>query len=42
VLGLPIGLYLSNRWNWHMPFLAMTVVGVVGGVFVMWQMKPVA
>jgi predicted MFS family arabinose efflux permease len=42
VMGLPIGLYLSNHWGWHMPFLAMTVLGVVGGLFVMLQMKPVA
>jgi predicted MFS family arabinose efflux permease len=42
VLGIPIGLYLSNRWNWHVPFLAMAVLGVVGGLVVTWRMKPVA
>ena len=42
VLGIPIGLYLSNRWNWHVPFLAMAVMGTVGGLLVAWQMKPVA
>jgi predicted MFS family arabinose efflux permease len=42
VLGIPIGLYLSNRWNWHVPFLAMAVMGAVGGLLVAWQMKPVA
>ena len=21
VLGIPIGIYLSNQWNWHVPFL---------------------
>jgi predicted MFS family arabinose efflux permease len=42
VLGIPIGLYLSNRWNWHVPFLAMAAVGVLGGLFVMWRMQPVA
>jgi predicted MFS family arabinose efflux permease len=41
VLGLPIGLYLSNRWNWHVPFLAMAALGLVGGAAVLWQMKPV-
>ncbi|HEY4374719.1 MAG TPA: MFS transporter [Burkholderiales bacterium] len=41
VLGIPIGLYLSNRWNWHVPFLAMAAVGLVGGLGVAWQMQPV-
>jgi predicted MFS family arabinose efflux permease len=42
VLGLPIGLYLSNRWNWHVPFLAMAALGLFGGAAVVWRMKPVA
>ncbi|PFH10015.1 putative MFS family arabinose efflux permease [Collimonas sp. PA-H2] len=42
VLGIPIGLYLSNRWNWHVPFLAMAGLGVFGGLFVAWRMQPVA
>ena len=42
VLGIPIGLYLSNRWSWHVPFLAMAALGVFGGLVVTWQMKPVA
>ena len=23
VLGLPAGLYLANRWDWHAPFMAI-------------------
>ncbi len=42
VLGLPVGLYLSNHWGWHAPFLAMVVFGVTGGVVIAWRMKPVA
>jgi predicted MFS family arabinose efflux permease len=42
VLGIPFGLYLSNRWNWHVPFLAMAGLGLIGGVIVTWRMKPVA
>ena len=42
VLGIPFGLYLSNHWNWHVPFIAMTVLGIVGGLLIVWQMKPVA
>jgi predicted MFS family arabinose efflux permease len=41
VLGLPVGLYLSNRWNWHAPFLVMVVFGIVGGLVIAWKMKPV-
>jgi predicted MFS family arabinose efflux permease len=42
VLGIPVGLYLSNRWDWHVPFMAMAALGVVGGLFVTWRLKPVA
>jgi predicted MFS family arabinose efflux permease len=41
VLGLPIGIYLSNQWDWHVPFLAMAVFGLVGGLLVAWKMQPV-
>ena len=41
VLGLPIGIYLSNRWNWHVPFMAMAAFGLIGGLLVAWQMQPV-
>lgn len=42
VLGIPLGIYLSNHWNWHVPFLAMAGLGVLGGLLVAWQMQPVA
>lgn len=42
VLGIPFGLYLSNRWNWHVPFLVMAALGLAGGVLVAFTMKPVA
>ena len=42
ILGIPIGIYLSNRWNWHVPFLALVVLGLVGGLLIAWYMKPVA
>lgn len=41
VLGLPLGLYVSNRWNWHAPFFLMVVLGGVGGLLVAWRLKPV-
>src|SRR6195952_3213945 len=40
VLGIPIGLYLSNRWDWHFPFLAMAALGLAGGLVVSLRMQP--
>jgi len=42
VLGIPIGIYLSNHWNWHVPFLSLAALGVLGGLLIAWLMKPVA
>ena len=42
VLGLPLGLYLSNHWDWHAPFLAIAAFGVVGGLVIVWRLQPVA
>ena len=41
ILGLPAGLYLSNHWNWHAPFLAMVAIGIVAGLVVAWKLRPV-
>jgi predicted MFS family arabinose efflux permease len=41
ILGLPAGIYLSNRWDWHAPFLVMVVFGVAGGLAVAWKLQPV-
>jgi predicted MFS family arabinose efflux permease len=41
VLGIPVGIYLSNQWNWHVPFIAMAVFGLAGGLVVAWKMQPV-
>jgi predicted MFS family arabinose efflux permease len=42
VLGIPIGLYLSNRWNWHVPFLALAALGVFGGLVIVRGVRPIA
>ena len=42
ILGIPIGIYLSNQWNWHVPFLALAALGLLGGLLIAWRMKPVA
>src|SRR6187455_3701210 len=41
ILGIPIGIYLSNRWNWHVPFLALVVLGLMGGLLIALVMRPV-
>jgi predicted MFS family arabinose efflux permease len=41
VLGIPAGIYLSNQWNWHVPFIAMAAFGLAGGLLVAWKMQPV-
>ncbi|MYM68049.1 MFS transporter [Pseudoduganella sp. FT55W] len=41
VLGIPAGIYLSNQWNWHVPFFAMAAFGLIGGVLVAWKLQPV-
>jgi predicted MFS family arabinose efflux permease len=41
ILGLPIGIWLSSRWNWHVPFLALVVLGMVAGLFIALRMQPV-
>src|SRR5690349_16506743 len=42
ILGLPAGIYLSNHWDWHAPFLVMVVFGILGGLVVAWKLQPVA
>jgi predicted MFS family arabinose efflux permease len=41
VLGIPIGLLLSNRWRWNAPFLLIVAVGVSVGWLIHAQMRPV-
>jgi predicted MFS family arabinose efflux permease len=41
VVGLPAGLYLSNHWDWHAPFMALAAFGAVGGLVILWRMQPV-
>ncbi len=41
VMGLPLGLYLSNHWGWHAPFLAMVLFGAAGTFVINARMRPV-
>lgn len=41
VLGIPLGLFLANRWGWNAPFLLIVAVGVPVGVVVSYFLKPI-
>jgi predicted MFS family arabinose efflux permease len=41
VLGIPIGLLLSNRWRWNAPFLLIVGVGAAVGWLIQARMRPV-
>lgn len=41
VLGIPAGLYFSNHWGWHAPFLMIVVFGILVGAIILFYMKPV-
>jgi predicted MFS family arabinose efflux permease len=41
VLGIPAGLYLANRWNWHVGFGAIVLIAIVAFFSVLILMRPV-
>lgn len=41
ILGLPVGLYLSNQWGWHAPFFAIVLVGITGGLIITLRLNPI-
>ncbi|HSY20040.1 MAG TPA: MFS transporter [Candidatus Acidoferrales bacterium] len=41
VMGLPVGLYLSNKWNWHAPFLMIAGIGAAVGLVIVFGLKPI-
>lgn len=42
IMGIPVGLYLSNHWNWHVPFLALATLALAGGIVVVLYLQPIA
>ena len=42
VLGLPAGMFLSNHWNWHAPFLVLAAIGTLGLAAIWMKLAPVA
>jgi predicted MFS family arabinose efflux permease len=41
ILGIPIGLYLATRWNWHATFFMVVGLAVIIGLLVVWKLKPI-
>ncbi len=41
ILGLPVGLYFSNHWGWHAPFLMIVIVSLLVGIFIVAYLKPI-
>ena len=41
VLGIPVGLYLTNIWNWHAPFSMIVILGCSIAILVMKYLEPI-
>jgi predicted MFS family arabinose efflux permease len=41
VLGIPVGLFLANRWNWHVSFAAIVGLAIAVMLAVLFLMRPV-
>ncbi|MCK6596947.1 MAG: MFS transporter [Bdellovibrionaceae bacterium] len=41
ILGIPIGLFASNLWGWHSPFILIVLISIVVGLIILFYFKPV-
>jgi predicted MFS family arabinose efflux permease len=41
VLGIPLGIFFSNHWGWHAPFVMIVVLGSAVGVVIFTQLQPI-
>jgi predicted MFS family arabinose efflux permease len=41
VMGLPLGIFLSNHWGWHAPFIMILVVGAPVGLIIAARLRPI-
>lgn len=41
ILGLPAGIYFSNLWGWHAPFLMIVAVSFVAGLAIVRYLQPI-
>lgn len=41
VIGIPFGLYLANKYNWHAPFLLIVALGAIVGIILFLYLRPI-
>lgn len=41
VLGIPVGLFLANYYNWRAPFWMISAVGLLTGIVIVLKLRPV-
>lgn len=41
ILGIPAGLFVSNLWGWHSPFILIVLISALVGVVILFYLKPV-
>jgi predicted MFS family arabinose efflux permease len=41
VLGIPLGLLLSNKWGWHAPFLMIVTISTAVGALIVVKLQPI-
>jgi len=41
VMGLPLGIFLSNHWGWHAPFIMILVAGAPVGLLIAARLQPI-
>jgi predicted MFS family arabinose efflux permease len=41
IIGIPMGLYLSNRWGWNAPFILIVTISVLVGAVMMRFLRPI-
>jgi predicted MFS family arabinose efflux permease len=41
VIGIPLGLYLANLYNWHAPFLLIVGLSILVGIVIIFYLRPI-
>ncbi|MFZ5891698.1 MAG: MFS transporter [Myxococcota bacterium] len=41
VLGIPLGVMLSNKWGWHAPFLMIVAISSLVGALIVTKLQPI-
>ncbi len=41
IIGVPAGLYFSNLWGWHAPFLMIVAVSILVGLVIFFFLRPI-